>query len=95
MLVFDITKQKSFDNITKWIGNIEMVSVCNTYNILYYHIIISLYEYRLMLWVGLIVFVIFCQFCLYLHLPNTPLIQLAHLNVLFIGASLSEPHTGR
>ena len=43
MLVFDITKQKSFDNITKWIGNIEMVSVCNTYNILYY-IIISLYE---------------------------------------------------
>ncbi|XP_065890745.1 ras-related protein Rab-10-like [Dysidea avara] len=24
MLVFDITNQKSFDNITKWLGNIEM-----------------------------------------------------------------------
>ena len=72
MLVFDITKQKSFDNITKWIGNIEMVSVCNTYNILYYHIIISLFEYRLMLWVGLIFFAnyVYTFTCLILHLYN-------------------------
>ena len=27
MLVYDITKERSFDNITKWIGNIEMVCI--------------------------------------------------------------------
>ena len=27
ILVYDITSQKSFDNITKWLQNIEMVSL--------------------------------------------------------------------
>ena len=31
MLVFDITNQKSFDNIANWIQDIEMVSLHSTY----------------------------------------------------------------
>ena len=27
ILVYDITSQKSFDNITKWLQNIEMVRI--------------------------------------------------------------------
>ena len=32
MLVYDITKERTFDNISKWIGNIEMVCMSFMYS---------------------------------------------------------------
>ena len=31
MLVFDVTKEESFHNVTNWLKAIDMVSMCNVF----------------------------------------------------------------
>lgn len=40
MLVYDITQEKTFDNISKWLRNIEEVHTCNI------GLLLLLHEYK-------------------------------------------------